>query len=121
LLTIHSSNSNRTLRIEPSAGAYLIAKLEGHEVLGVVEVWAETGDVAGLTAFFGELGRIARPWKGARKWGSLESDLHLSATCASLGAVTFLVSMTGLPGGGFERESRQSLGSLRGSLRRRGR
>lgn len=98
LLTIHSSNSSRTLLLEASAGSYLTARLEGHEVSGSVEVWVETGDVAGLADFFGDLGRLEKPWTGARSWGSLESDLSVSATCTSLGAVTFLVSMSGMPG-----------------------
>jgi hypothetical protein len=98
LLTIHSSNSSRTLLLEATAGSYLTARLEGHEVSGCVEVWVETGDVAGLAAFFGELGRLEKPWTGARSWGSLESDLSVSVTCTSLGAVTFRVSMSGMPG-----------------------
>ena len=83
-------------------GSYLTARLEGHEISGSVEVWVETGDVAGLANFFGELGRLDKPWTGALSWGSMESDLTVSATCTSLGAVTFLVNMSGLPGAAEE-------------------
>jgi len=118
LLTIHSSNSSRTLRIEASASSYLIATLEGHEITGVVQVWAETGDVAGLAIFFGELGRFDAPWKGACSWVSLESDLKVSATCTSLGAVTFLVSMSGLPGAAEEWQLQAGIETEFGQLNR---
>jgi len=98
LLTIRSSNSNRSLRIEVAADSYLTAVLESHVLLGSVEVWAETGDVEGLSRFFGELGDLDAPWSGTRSWVSLESDLELSAICTSLGAVTFRIGMRGLPG-----------------------
>lgn len=102
MLTIRSSNSNRSLRIEAATDSYLTAVLESHVLLGVVEVWAETGDVASLAQFFGELGSLDAPWSGSRSWVSLESDLELSATCTSLGAVTFQIGMRGLPGSSEE-------------------
>jgi hypothetical protein len=98
LLTLHSSTSNRSLRIEAATNSYLSAVLESHVLSGSVEVWAETGDVAGLAQFFGELGALDAPWSGSRTWVSIESDLELSATCTSLGAVTFKIGMRGLPG-----------------------
>jgi len=98
LLTLRSSTSNRSLRIEAVANSYLSAVLESHVLSASVEVWTETGDVAGLARFFGELGALEKPWSGVRNWVSLESDFELSATCTSLGAVTFMISMRGLRG-----------------------
>jgi Family of unknown function (DUF6228) len=102
LLTIHSSNSSRTLRIRAPVNSYLTVALEGHEISGVVQVWAETGEVEGLVKFFGEMGSLEAPWKNARTWETIEGDFKLSATCSALGAVTILVSMSGLPGAAEE-------------------
>jgi hypothetical protein len=118
LLTIHSSNSSRTLRMEAPVDSYLTVALEGHAISGAVEVWVETGDVAGLAIFFGELGGLEAPWKGARNWVSLEGDLKLSATCTSLGAVTFHVSMSGLPGAAEEWQLQAGIETEFGQLAR---
>lgn len=118
LLTIRSSNSNRSLCIEAVTDSYLTAVLESHVLSGSVEVWVETGDVAGLARFFGELGELEAPWSGTRSWASLESDLELSATCTSLGAVTFQIGMRGLPGSPEEWQLEAGLETEFGQLSR---
>lgn len=118
MLTIHSSNSSRVLRIEVPARSYLTATLEGHGLSGSVEVWLETGDAEGLAQFFGELGCVETPWDGVRAWASIESDLLLSATCTRLGAVTFHISMSGLQGSSEEWRLQAGLETEFGQLRR---
>lgn len=98
LLTLRSSNSSRILQIAARGESYLVATLAGPALSGAVEVWVETGDVAGLVNFFVELAALEVPWKGIRSWASLEGDLELALACTSLGAVTFQVSMSGMSG-----------------------
>ncbi|WP_310564130.1 DUF6228 family protein [Hydrogenophaga sp.] len=98
LLSLCSSNSSRVLQITARGESFLIATLAGPTLSGAVEVWVETGDVAGLANFFVELAALDAPWKGSRTWSSLEGDLVVSASCTKLGAVTFQVSMSGMSG-----------------------
>ena len=118
MLTIHSSNSSRTLRIHAPVASYVTVAMEGHEISGVVQVWAETGEVEGLAKFFGELGSLDAPWKSARAWESIEGDFKMSATCSSLGAVTFLVNMSGLLGAAEEWHLHAGIGTEFGQLSR---
>lgn len=97
MLTIHSTSSNRELCIRRGQGGYFIAELLGHCVTAVTEVWIDD-DAPGLGRFLGDLGDLDRPWVGKREWTSLESDLVFTVTCTSLGAVTFNVRLSGLPG-----------------------
>ncbi|MDD1607801.1 MAG: DUF6228 family protein, partial [Methylococcaceae bacterium] len=67
------------------------------DVSASTEVWAYT-DANGLNEFFQELGCLERPWQGQRSWASIEGEFSLSATCTSLGNVTFHVTLFGLQG-----------------------
>jgi hypothetical protein len=98
MINIRSCSSNRELRITYASDLYLVVELIGFPVSAKAEVWVETGDAAGLQAFLADLGRQGRPWNGARKWGSIEGDFKLSATCSALGNVVFNVEMRGLQG-----------------------
>lgn len=81
MIKIRSCSSNRELRITRASDSYLLAELNGFPVSAKVEVWAETGDAAGLQAFLTQLGKQGRPWEGTREWQSIEGDFKLSATC----------------------------------------
>lgn len=98
VLCLRSSGSSRAFQIKAPRESYLIATLIGPTLSGAVEVWVETGDVAGLANFFAELAAFDAPWKGSRTWSSLEGDLALAASCTDLGSVTFQVSMSGMSG-----------------------
>ncbi len=118
LLTIQSSSSSRTLRIHAAVDSYLTVTLEGHEISGVVQVWAETGEVEALAKFFGGMGSLEAPWKSARTWETIEGDFKLTATCSSLGAVTLLVNMSGLPGAAEEWQLQAGIETEFGQLSR---
>lgn len=98
MINIRSCTSNRALRISCESDSYLLAELTGFPVSAKVEVWVETGDAAGLQAFFADLDKQGRPWSGAREWESIEGDFKLSATCTALGSVVFNVELHGLQG-----------------------
>jgi hypothetical protein len=98
LLTIRSTSSNRTIQINEANGSSLSVELTGYPVTAVSEIWVETGDVFALMSFFIELGQLQSPWQGAKKWTSLEGDFCVSASCSSLGAVTFDIELCGLQG-----------------------
>lgn len=98
MLSLRSSNSSRVFQITARGESCLVATLTGPTLSGAVEVWVETGDVAGLADFFSELAALDAPWKGSRTWSSLEGDLALAVSCTNLGAVAFQVSMSGMSG-----------------------
>jgi hypothetical protein len=98
MIIIRSCSSNRELRISCASGSYLLAELAGFPASAKVEVWAETGDAAGLQAFLADLGNQVGPWNGTREWQSIEGDFKLSATCTALGNVVFNVKLHGLQG-----------------------
>lgn len=102
MINIRSCTSNRELRISYARDSYLLAELAGYPVSASVEVWVETGDAAGLQAFFADLGKQERPWTGRREWQSIEDDFRLSASCTALGHVFFSVQMSGLHGASEE-------------------
>lgn len=118
MLSLRSSNSSRVFQIKAQGGSCLVATLTGPTLSGAVEVWFETGDVAGLANFFSELAALDAPWKGSRIWSSLEGDLALAVSCTHLGAVTFQVNMSGMPGAPEEWRLRAGLETEFGQLGR---
>ena len=102
MINIRSCSSNRELKISCASNSYLLVELAGFPVSAKVEVWAETGDAAGLQAFLTDLGKQENPWSGMREWQSIEGDLKLSATCNALGNVVFAVELRGLQGASEE-------------------
>jgi hypothetical protein len=102
MINIHSCSSNRELKISCVRDSYLLVELAGFPVSARGEVWAETGDAAGLKAFLADLGKQERPWSDVRDWQSVEGDFKLSATCTALGKVVFDIELHGLQGGSEE-------------------
>ena len=98
MIYIRSCSSNRELKISHASDSYLLAELTGFSVSAKVEVWVETGDAAGLQAFFADLGKQCQPWRGEKEWQSLEGDFRLFATCTPLGNVVFNVELQGMQG-----------------------
>jgi hypothetical protein len=45
------------------------------------------------TKLFVDIAREWSGWKGEKKWGALEGEYNLSATCDSLGHITLKVGM----------------------------
>lgn len=97
MLCIHSTSSNRELRIRRGQGGYFIVEILGHRVSALTEVWIDE-DAPHLGRFLAALGATESPWEGSREWKSLESDLEFSVTCTPLGNVTFDILLSGMPG-----------------------
>ena len=97
MLTIRSSSSDRQLLIQNAGGGAFEVELTGHPVQASICAWVEM-DLDTFVAFFDELGQMDHPWKGERKWWSMEGELALSATCTSLGVVVFRVALCGMQG-----------------------
>ncbi len=76
---------------------YFHVELKGFDVSASTNVWAYT-DAQVLNELFQDLGRLKRPWQGQRNWASIEGEFSLSATCTSLGNVTFRITLLGLRG-----------------------
>ena len=92
MFSIHSVNSDRELSLQYLKEEYLAVEIKGSGLSAMSGVWMYT-DANGLNAFFQELSEFKQPWQGTRTWESLEGDLSLSATCATLGQVTFMVKL----------------------------
>jgi hypothetical protein len=63
-----------------------------------------------------ELASHQAPWKGATSWATLEGEFEISATCAAGGAVTFKVTLRGLPGSDEEWRVSAGISSELGQL-----
>ncbi|MBC2729525.1 DUF6228 family protein [Thiobacillus sp.] len=96
-LSIRSTASKRELVFSQRQDERFHVELKGFEVSASTDVWAYT-DAAGLNNLFQELGSLDKPWQGDRSWGAIEGDFSLSATCTSLGSVTFRVKIRGAQG-----------------------
>jgi hypothetical protein len=72
-------------------------ELKGFEVSANINIWIYT-DANGLNKFFQELSCFQKPWQDRRVWTSIEGDFVFSATCSSLGSITFYVELRGLQG-----------------------
>lgn len=119
MLSIHSTSSNRELRISKGQGGYFAVEIVGHRVTALTEVWIDD-DAIHLGRFFVDLGANERPWKGTREWQSLEQDLKFFVTCNALGNVTFDIHLTGMPGAPEEWSVRVGLDTELGQLPRIG-
>ncbi len=119
MLAIHSSSSNRQLRIRPGQGGYFVVEIVSHRVTALTEVWIDD-DAASLGRFFVNLGASERPWKGCREWQSLEGDLKFSVTCNALGNVTFDIHLSGMQGAPEEWSVKVGLETELGQLPRIG-
>ncbi|SRR6266849_2135273 len=97
LLSIRSTSSKRELVLSGRQGDNFRAELSGFEVSAATSVWAYT-DAMGLNKLFQEIGHVNKPWQGERKWASLEGEFSISATCTTLGNVTFRITMCGSQG-----------------------
>jgi len=91
----------RELVFSNHKGEYFRVEIKGFELTAFTDVWAYT-DANGLNQFFHELGCLERPWQGQRTWASIEGEFSISATCTSLGNVTFCVALRGLQGAAEE-------------------
>jgi hypothetical protein len=97
LITVRSTASDRVLHIGDVEDVLFPVTLSGYPVTTRTQLWVEY-DAPELAAFLQDMGRLERPWSGAKVWNSLEGDLRLSVTCSLLGAVTFDVTLSGAPG-----------------------
>ena len=98
MLVIHSTTSDRELRIEKRASDWYIVTLSGIAVSAKLDMWdAPYG--ARLIEFFDKLGSRVLPWSGDIDWCSFEGEFAISASCTSSGHVIFRVSLQGSPGG----------------------
>lgn len=97
LFNIHSVYSDRELIFRARTKQRLEVELRGHGLSAVIDVWLDTY-LNGLNAFFQKLASFKQPWQDAHTWQSLEGEFSLSATCATLGQVTFLVKLRHIKG-----------------------
>jgi len=76
---------------------YFRVELNGFDLSASAEIWAYI-DANELHRFFQDLGGLDTPWQGPRSWVSIEQDFSLSATCTTLGSVTFQIELCGSQG-----------------------
>jgi len=96
LFAIQSTISNRKLTFSNHDNDYFFVEISGN-ISASVNVWAYT-DASGLIYMFNELASYDKPWKDIKSWESIEGEFKISASCTSLGAVTFEVEIKDLQG-----------------------
>jgi hypothetical protein len=94
LFSIHSVNSDRKLIFSSYQGEQFQVEIKGTGISALTGVWIGGKLYSqSLDAFFQQLATFTKPWKGSQDWKSLEGEISLSATCATLGQVTFLIEI----------------------------
>lgn len=117
MITIRSTASDRALQIGELNGAFFPVWLIGYAIEAHTELWAEH-DAPSLFDFLKGLGARSRPWDGELAWNSLEGDMGLVVTCSALGAVTFGVKLSGMPGAPEQWTARAGIETGFGELER---
>ena len=85
MFVIQSILSDRRLIFSDHDGEYFRASFEG-DIKISLDVYMTT-DEGGISRLFSELASLNKPWKGEKKWESLEKDFSISFSCSSLGQV----------------------------------
>ena len=115
MFSVHSVNSVRELVFRDHKGERFTVELKGNELFASVGVWLHPA-ANDLHTFFQKLASFTNPWQAARTWESLEGEFSLSATCATLGQVTFLVKLCHRAGSPEDWEVRAELVTELGQL-----
>ena len=94
MFSIRSSSSDTELVFSGARKDYFTVELKGNNEVRVIrQVYAYSPHSPNLGAFFLRIAHHNRPWAIAEFWDSLEGEFNLSATCSSLGVVTFSLVM----------------------------
>jgi len=115
MFAIHSNSSDREVRFLGRRGDEFIVELAGRGIAATQWVSAFT-DSDGLARWMEELAANELPWNGERSWATLEGEFEISATSTSGGAITFVVTISGLPGSNEEWRVSAGIGSDLGQL-----
>jgi len=115
MFAIHSNSSDREVRFLCRRGDEFIVELSGRGIAATQWVSAFT-DSDGLARWMEELAANELPWNGERSWATLEGEFEISATSTSGGAITFVVTISGLPGSNEEWRVSAGIGSELGQL-----
>src|SRR5262245_3363764 len=94
LFNIHSVNSDRELIFSSYQNERFQVELKGSGLSVLTGVWVGGKLYSqSLNLFLHQLSGFTEPWKGSQDWESLEGELAISVTCATLGQVTFLAEI----------------------------
>ncbi len=93
LFSIRSSSSDTELAFSGARKDYFTVEIKGNDVRVIRQVYAYSPHSPNLGTFFIRIAHHNRPWASVEFWESLEGEFNLSATCSSLGVVTFSVAM----------------------------
>jgi hypothetical protein len=96
-VTIKSAHDGTTLEFFDYHGDSYKVRLHGSNCEATASVYAYQPDGLSLESFFQGLARDWSGWKGEKKWGSLETELELSATMDSTGHVNLKVRIKSDP------------------------
>ena len=97
VICIYSSSSDRKIVISYDGDEHLTVKVESFDINIIKQVWLYT-DGNEFDNFFQKIGDTNLKWDRTFSWKSVEGDFSISATCDSLGKVTFKISLEGLQG-----------------------
>lgn len=115
MFAIQSNSSDRQVQFLERRDDEFIVEIQGRGVSATQWVSAFS-DSKGLARWMEDLAASRLPWKGAKSWATLEGEFEISATCTAGGAVTFTVTLSGLPGSGEEWRVTAGISSELGQL-----
>ena len=112
---IRSTATSSKLTISDFTGECFTATLISENLSAIVLVWPIT-DSHGFPNLLDRLARYDKPWDGEESWAGLEGDFKFSASCSSLGSVTFKINLRhfGSEGWTVDTELRTEMGELQG-------
>jgi Family of unknown function (DUF6228) len=90
---IQSSDSDLALVLSDIRGDYFGISVESRRLSAICEIWGYT-DAYGFADLWEFLASQTQPWQGEKTWISLEGEFEFSATCSSLGQLTFTITLS---------------------------
>lgn len=91
--TIKSSDSDLKLVLSDIEGDYFNAQISSSHINAKRKVYAYT-DAYGFANLFEYLASQTKPWDGKESWSSLEQEFEFTASCSTLGTVTFTIELS---------------------------
>jgi hypothetical protein len=90
-VTLKSAHDGTTLELFERGGGYFLARIAGPNFQATTKVYEY--EPIYLTQFFADLAANWKGWTAKKEWGSLEGELHFSATCDSTGHINLSIQL----------------------------
>lgn len=90
---IKSSDTDLQLKLSELDSESFTAQIKSFRINATRTIWTYT-DIDGIANLIESLASQQNPWFGVKCWESVEGEFKLSASCSSLGKVTFGIELS---------------------------